>query len=287
MLLISLINFGLLADENEDYKKGGELFKQGKFEEALKLVDDAIKKYGETPRWLAGKFYILLSMKKFDQALELAIDLDDKANQKSPYNAIEIATLYLKHKKNESEAIKWLSIAVDRDFLEYTYLEEQETFQSLRENPKFNALIKKMKDTIGINKPPKDFTLTLLSGESFTLSKQKGKVVLVDFWASWCGPCVKEMPSLKKTYDQYRSKGFEIIGISLDKTKDKLTHFIKENALKWPISFSGDYWKDKTVALYGVRSIPSTWLVDKKGILRHTNLRGEELEHAVAELLEE
>lgn len=80
--IIMMLTFSMMADENEDYKKGGELFKQGKFEEALKLVDDSIKKYGETDRWLMGKYFILQALKRHGPALELAIKIDEKSPQK-------------------------------------------------------------------------------------------------------------------------------------------------------------------------------------------------------------
>ena len=142
-----------------------------------------------------------------------------------------------------------------------------------------------MKGFHGIGKPAKDFTVKMLSGDSFTLSSQKGRVVLIDFWATWCGPCIKETPRKKKIYDAYRDKGFEIIGVSLDRRKRDVVKYIQDKELGWKVSYSGAFWSDPTARLYGVNKIPSTWLVDKEGILREIDLSGEALEKAIINLI--
>lgn len=131
-----------------------------------------------------------------------------------------------------------------------------------------------------------DLQFTAVDGRSVDLSKLRGKVVLVDFWATWCGPCVGEVPNVKKTYDQYHSKGFEIIGISLDKEKDKLTSFVAENKMDWPQFFDGQFWQNKYARQFGIESIPTMWLIDKKGKLRDMNAR-EDLSGGVQKLLAE
>lgn len=101
----------------------------------------------------------------------------------------------------------------------------------------------------------------------------------------WCPPCVKEVPNLKKLYAEYKDKGFEIIGISMDWDKKKLDDYLKENGVTWPIVSALKAWDDETRELYGVKSIPSTWLVDRNGVLRYFGLEGEALKKAVKELL--
>jgi thiol-disulfide isomerase/thioredoxin len=286
LILIAIMAFGLMADENADYEKGFKLFKEGKYSEALKMVNQSIKKYGETQKWLTGKFHLLMEMQKFDKALEVALKRDKLATKKSPWVCFDIAGLYVKMKKYD-DAMTWLETAAERGFKDYTDIQTNDHFTPLKDHKRMAALIAKLKQNLGIGKPPKDFTVKTLDGKDFTLSKTKGKVLLIDFWATWCGPCVKEIPALKKYYDQFKPKGFEIIGVSLDKKKDKLTGYIKKETLKWPVSFSGKGWGDDTAKLYGVRSIPSTWLLDKKGNLRHFGLRGEALAKAIQTLLSE
>ncbi|MDZ7860497.1 MAG: thioredoxin-like domain-containing protein [Candidatus Krumholzibacteriota bacterium] len=119
-----------------------------------------------------------------------------------------------------------------------------------------------------------------ISGENISLKEFKGKVVLLDFWATWCQPCMIEMPNVIKTYNKYHDQGFEIIGISLDKDIDKLKGYIKENDISWRQIFGG-YWKAPIAGIYAVNSIPSTFLIGTDGAIIAKNMRGDELEEAV------
>lgn len=132
-----------------------------------------------------------------------------------------------------------------------------------------------------IGAPLKDFLEKDLEGQPLSIASRKGKVVLIDFWATICPPCVHEMPNLIKVYEKYHEKGFEIIGISLDRDKDSLTTFLKEKKMTWPQYFDGKSFDGKLATLYGIDRMPTTFLLDREGKLIEADLRGEELEAAV------
>jgi thiol-disulfide isomerase/thioredoxin len=135
--------------------------------------------------------------------------------------------------------------------------------------------------------PPLEFAGPTLDNQAFNSRDWKGKVVLVDFWATWCGPCVAELPNVRHVYDRYHAEGFEVVGVSLDKTRAQLSRFIEENNIPWPqIFFEGETgWSNPLVRKYGVQAIPATILIDQESRPAAIELRGPDLEEQVARLL--
>lgn len=129
-----------------------------------------------------------------------------------------------------------------------------------------------------------DFTFNTPEGKPLALSSFKGKIVLVDFWASWCGPCRKENPNVVRLYKKYHDKGFEILGVSLDEDKDKWVAAIKKDGLVWNHVSDLKGWASDACRLYGIEAIPFTVLLDKEGKIIAKSLRGEALESKLEEL---
>ncbi|MBE2208313.1 MAG: TlpA family protein disulfide reductase [Saprospiraceae bacterium] len=136
--------------------------------------------------------------------------------------------------------------------------------------------------TIGAEAP--DFAQATPEGKMLKLSELRGKVVLIDFWASWCGPCRRENPNVVKMYQQYKDKGFEILGVSLDRDRQRWLDAIQQDGLTWLHVSDLQQWSNAVAQMYGVSSIPHTVLLDAEGRILARNLRGEALEHKLAEI---
>lgn len=254
-----------------------------RYDEALAFINGEIKKSGESEKLLAAKYNLLFLQGNLVEALKVAREKDRIAKSKSPWDCMNIMHVYLRM-GSKNEALDWLQEAVTRGFISYRLLQD-EKYAMLQQEKRFYQIIESIKVSIGLGYPAKNFTVKLLSGEDFTLDNQQGKVVLIYFWAYWCEPCKQEMPHLDKIYREFKDKGLEIVGISLDSSIKKTGEFTKKAQLQWKHSCSGKVWKDKTVNLYGVNSLPSLWVVDRKGFLRSFEVKDEELRKVITVLL--
>lgn len=160
---------------------------------------------------------------------------------------------------------------------------------SFRNKPEIKELqnmldMQAQRDAAILNQPVQDAQVADQAGKNVALSAYtgKGKVVLLDFWASWCAPCIEEMPNLVKAYAQYKDKGFEIVGISLDQDKAAWQSAVKSNNMTWVQFIDANGSAAQT---FGINSIPYTLLVDKDGKVYAMNLRGDDLEKKLGELL--
>ena len=260
----------LFADEAELLSKAEQLSQQKKFTAALVLLDGGLRQFGETENLLAAKSQTLLALDRNREALPVAIRRVEAAERKSPWHCLAVVSICLKLHDQEG-AFAWLGRAVERGFLDYSELESEE-FKALKKDPRYEPLIQTIQRRIGIGLAAKDFTVELLAKEKFILSGQKGKVVLIDFWATWCPPCREGIVHLKEYYERFKGRGFEIVGISLDADRKKVDEYLAKEKLKWKIAFSGKAWNDDIARLYSINLIPAYWLIDRRGILRDFGL---------------
>ena len=188
------------------------------------------------------------------------------------------------------------NIDVQKDFATYESVVKQ-LVQSFGDSPSiqaveknFNALKQQQyaNDKLAPGKEAPDFEEKKVDGTTMKLSDLRGQIVLLDFWASWCGPCRRENPHVVALYEKYKDRGFTVMSVSLDKAKANWIAAIEADKLSWPHHVSDlQHWNCKAAKLYGVSGIPFTVLIDKEGKIIRTKLRGEELTNELVRLLGE
>ena len=258
LLTVTLLGPGLAIAADDDGPKAD-------LKRVVGLIKDKLKDGKKSPADLAPE------LAEFDKALAKYKDqkTDDVANI-----AYMKAVLYLQVFQDETKGAELLQ-QLSRDFPGTKFAKTADSqLQSM-----------KAQENMAMGKQFPDFSEADLEGKPLSVAGFKGKVLLVDFWATWCGPCIRELPNVKKTYEQYQGKGFDILGISLDSDKDKLTGFLAKNEMPWKQFFDGQGWKNKLAQQYGITSIPATYLLDGNGKVIAKNLRGPDLEAAVAKAL--
>ncbi|MGX5817576.1 redoxin domain-containing protein [Chitinophaga lutea] len=161
--------------------------------------------------------------------------------------------------------------------------------KSVRESKsgvKYGERLEKVK-AVAIGNAAPAFSQNDTEGKPVSLASFRGKYVLIDFWASWCGPCRAENPHVVEAFNQYKDKNFTVLGVSLDRpdAKDKWIKAIADDKLAWTQVSDLNFWQNEVAQLYAVNSIPQNFLVDPKGIIVAKNLRGDKLKEKLAELL--
>ena len=177
-------------------------------------------------------------------------------------------------------------INVESDFDTYDRLAQR--FQKENPNsPHAKSLIGRVTRIKGVmvGSAAPEISLRDTTGNAIALSSLRGKYVLVDFWASWCGPCRAENPNVVRMYNKYKDKGFTIYGVSLDRTKAEWQRAIRNDNLPWTHVSDLKFWQSTAAQQYGVQAIPQTFLLDKEGKIIAKNLRGDALEHKLEEIL--
>jgi thiol-disulfide isomerase/thioredoxin len=177
----------------------------------------------------------------------------------------------------------------DQDFVIYSELAEalKRSYPNSGYAQSFVAKVEQMRAT-AIGSPAPEINLPSPDGTPIPLSSLRGKVVLIDFWASWCGPCRMENPNVVRLYNEKKNQGFEVYSVSLDKDKTAWMKAIEKDGLIWPSHVSDlAYWSSVVVKQYGFQGIPFTVLVGRDGKILAKGLRGQQLEEAVTRYLSE
>jgi tetratricopeptide (TPR) repeat protein len=285
------------------------ILRQGMIEDAIAEFQKAAKlrdlKCAECFQSIGQIYFQLGKLKEAAIAFRQCVDLKP-ANQAEIYNILGVA-LYLQNEKQSYEdAAEALQRAIELSGGKVTTAYYNLGF----------ALIKSGKEEAGINALRKYlelepnateasqaravientkmtdvrvapfFVAKSHTGAELSLEKERGKIVLLDFWASWCLPCRADLPEVKKIWKKYGGDQFVIIGINLDSNRPQFDGYLKEEGLSWPQYYDGLGWNNKIARLYNVYSIPHTVLIDQQGVIRSTGLRGEELSTQIADLIE-
>jgi thiol-disulfide isomerase/thioredoxin len=233
-------------------------------------------------------FQAFVNMTKMDS---LRIDSMSNALEKPYTELVDQHNQFLKNfiEKNPSSFASLAAIQQlqPEEFMD-TYYKLDEGLFSKYPNSKYiksfhESVSASKKIAIGTLAP--DITMNTPQEKPLSLSSLRGKIVLVDFWASWCGPCRAENPNVVSAYNKYKSKGFDVFSVSLDKDMDKWKQAIKADNLTWTNHVCDfKFWQSPIVALYNFNSIPTNVLIDKDGKIIAKNLRGEDLEKKLAEV---
>ncbi|MXV77349.1 redoxin domain-containing protein [Candidatus Poribacteria bacterium] len=244
-------------------------------------------KYNKT-----DEVYFILgqTLLQFDRAAE-AIDVLNDLNRDYPYSSyiseslLTLGIAYDNVGKHDQADQTYNKLISDRRFSGSKNVEAAQQLLATDRTARKGALSELSAENPldkFIGKPALDFKVTDLNGEALSLEKYRGKIILLDFWATWCPPCIQEMPHLKQTYTKFKNQGFIIIGISADRGLDPLKSFVSEENITWPQHFDNG---GQIAKMYNLTHIPTTFLIDGKGIVQAVNLKGNALEAAVAQLV--
>ena len=272
-----------------------------------KIRDKEIKRLKITLKGSINQelFKKYLEIKKAEMFMMLGVSMAGKKAKETNDNSMldSIAKMYLKTKKNTKiKTLKLVKDNLDTYFAAIITNSDiaksqkfdvtKEIYNQLSNRVKASSVGKTLKKTIdriektAIGSIAPDFTLPTLDGKKITLSSLKGKYVIIDFWASWCGPCCRELPTVKRIYDKYKDKGLEIIGLSLDDKKERWTKAIEKYEMTWIQASDLKGWECPVAGLYNVTGIPKVFLLDKEGKIMSSTLRGEELEKEMDKIFE-
>ena len=279
-------------DNVMDYKiKGAPL--NDEFQDGAKMISEAqVKLQGMKAAFQqqqgqgAGQDILQKLAAEIDQTQQkFEDDIKKRAEAKDPILALYF-TSFLRMDKYPEENKKMVE-RLQKEAPSSSYTAEMAAqYSTIQQQIKAQEMAKKSEGATAIGAVAPDLAFTSPEGKTLKLSDLRGKVVLLDFWASWCRPCRMENPNVVAAYKKFKDKGFAIYSVSLDQNGDSWKAAIQQDGLAWPNHVSDlKGWQSEPARIYGVQGIPAQFLLDKDGKIIAKNLRGEQLEQKLAELL--
>ena len=258
-------------------------------EKTIEALENGLQRQADNPPF----FYVYRSLARLYIEVGREKDAKNLANHfKSTMNPDDLQAHFalgamLEIANQHQEMLKVFEKLEERYPDDHDVLDELARIHEELGNSDLAAEYRKKADPMSalVGKIVPDFSATDLDGKLISLQQYRGKVVLLDFWAVWCGPCLTEIPNVKRVYDTYKDQGFDIIGVSLDTDETRLRNYLKKNNISWRQIFSGQKWNSPLAQKYRIRSIPAPWLIDRDGTLISREARGVKLERLVVEAL--
>lgn len=267
-----------------DYEKFNEAqFAGSEPQEELNKYNEMNKEFEEKVQGLSMQF----------QQAQMTGDTATIAELQKKYEELSEAqeAKNLEYIKQNNKSIVGLYMVAEQLVFSLEFDELKEIFNafdpSLSSSDYYKSLEERIEilENVKVGKPAPDFALQDTTGAEVPLSSLNGKVVLIDFWASWCRPCREENPNVVKLYEDYKDKGFEILGVSFDEDNQSWKQAIYDDGITWPQVSDLQGWQSSAGKLYGVNSIPHTVLLNEEGVIVAKNLRGDELRAKVEEMV--
>lgn len=297
-------NYILIAEQTEDFQMPNLYFvlENANYQVAIDSissikgseVSDKFRTYFEANQVLKDKITKLQKEKaELKNQNQLSESADNSLTEEIDRLRAESAQLSLNFIEANKDNVAG-AIVLYWNFRNYDQAKQEEIIKSASQEFRNYAgviyvtnLLDVLKNT-AVGKQYTDISMPSLKGDSISLSDivPNNKLTLVDFWATWCAPCRAEIPNLKEIYSDYRSKGLEIVGVSLDKEESRWKNYIDENELNWIHMSELQHWKSEAGRIYGINSIPHVILIDQNGVIVSRGLHGKELRDKVAEILD-
>ncbi|MBM2833834.1 MAG: Thioredoxin protein [Candidatus Brocadiaceae bacterium] len=244
------------------------------YNEALNDLNTLIGKYDGTEEALEAKFFmgaVHNEMHNFDEAIK---SFDTVLSQGDINQNFKARTLYFKAKSLLGKG----DVVTAKEVVAELRMIEPRAADSF--GNELSGMLR-----IGVEAPT--FNVTDVDGKSIDMAKHKGNIIIIDFWATWCDPCIQEFPNVKKLYSKFKDKGVQFIGVSLDDDIEDLRGFVKQVEVEWPQIFDGKRWQGAIPSLYHIQAIPTMVLLDRESKVRYVGSDTEAVTRIVTTLLSE